>query len=552
MLAVLLLLIAGSVHAKQDVEPITHSIAEATPLDTIDPQRAAESPAINAVEQLFLGLTNADPTAPGVIQPELASSWEASDDGLSWTFTIRQDVPWVRWNPETTESEIVRMVTADDLVYGIQRACDPRLGAYYTYVAAQIIAGCDAVAQETNPTDDDYALVQVEAPDEATLIIHLQRPAVYFLSMTPMAIFRPVPREVIEEHGENWTDPGIILTNGPFMLSEWTLGVSTIFLSNPYLPEDLRGPGNIQRVIVQTISEVGTRFALYQGEQIDRTDLPTADIQAALETYGDQISQYSDLTVYFAGFAYDRPPFDDVHVRRAFSAMIDRSAFIQEARQNRGMPMIHLTPPGVVGAPPVNEVGVGYDPDFARAELAAAGYPDCTGFPSIQLMTYPGAAAYAEFVAASAERELGCDSNTITVVQREYSVLLEAIDPLSDNRPEMWTLSWSPDYPDANNWVGDMLGCESQNTFKRPCAEVDDLIVQAAEEPDTNTRVELYHRIEEAFFGAEGEYPIVPLFMNVDYVLTQPWLEGPLATDGIFGGEHYDWRTITRSELTGE
>jgi ABC-type transport system substrate-binding protein len=81
---------------------------------------------------------------------------------------------------------------------------------------------------------------------------------------------------------------------------------------------------------------------------------------------------------------------------------------------------------------------------------------------------------------------------------------------------------------------------------------VDDLIVQAAEEPDTTTRVELYHRIEEAFFGAEGEYPIVPLFMNVDYVLTQPWLEGPLATDGIFGGEHYDWRTITRSELTGE
>jgi ABC-type oligopeptide transport system substrate-binding subunit len=420
-------------------------------------------------------------------------------------------------------------------------------------VADKVILGCDEVSQKSvdDVTDADYDLVQVEAPDDATLIVHLKFSAGFFESQTPMWMYRPVPREVIEEFGDNWTDIGTIVTNGPFVMDELVRGVRRVYLRNPYIPADLVGPGNVERVVVTIVEDAGTVFALYQDNQIDRAGVPPAELQSVLNdpAYADQLSQTSDLTVFYFGFAHDKAPFDNVHARRAFSASVDRNAFVQEIRQNRGVPMIHLTPPGMFGAPPINEVGVGYDPEFARSEMEAAGYPNCEGFPNIELVAYQGAGPWAEFLAASAERELGCDPAIMTVEQQEFSVLLETIDPRNapEDRPNVWTMGWGPDYPDANNWVGDVLACEGENTFKRPCSEVDDLINQAAEESDQNTRVELYYRIEELFFGPEGDQPILPLFMRLDYALTKPWVTGPFDTDGLFGGAHLDWRTIDQA-----
>lgn len=531
-------------------EPITYYATDSSQISTIDPQRASDQVSIAAIEQLFLGLTDADPTTPGNIVPELATSWEFSEDGTQWTFTIRDDVPWVRWDPVTDEGEVLRNVTAGDIAYGIKRSCDPRLGAYYTSVADKIILGCNEVSTKAveEVTDADYDLVQVEALDDTTLVVNLQFSAGYFFSQTPMWMYRPVPQEVIEEYGDDWTELGNVVTNGAFVLDEWVRGVRRVYLQNPFLPEDLRGPGNVERVVITIVEDQGTTFALYQDDQIDRSGVPPAELQSILDdpAYADQLSQTSDLAVFYFGFAHDKAPFDDVHARRAFSAAVDREAFVQEIRQNRGVPMIHLTPPGMFGAPPINEVGVGYDPEFAAAELEAAGFPNCEGLPPLEIVAYQGAGTWAEFLAASAERELGCDPNILTVEQQEFSVLLETVDPRnpSEDRPNVWTLGWGPDYPDANNWVGDVLSCESENTFKRPCSEVDDLITQAAQENDPEARIELYYRIEELFFGPEGQHPIITLFMRLDYALTKPWVEGPFDTDGLFGGPHYDWRTI--------
>jgi oligopeptide transport system substrate-binding protein len=212
------------------------------------------------------------------------------------------------------------------------------------------------------------------------------------------------------------------------------------------------------------------------------------------------------------------------------------------------VPMIHFTPPGMFGAPPINEVGVGYDPDFVRAELELAGYPNCEGFPDLEVVTYTGSPGqWAEFVAASAERELGCPANLFTIEQQEFSVLLQTVarDNPPEDRPNMWTLGWGPDYPDANNWVFDVLHCDSlQNDTARPCSEVDDLIVQAARESDPENRIEMYYRIEEMLFGRDGMHPILPLFMLLDYSLVRPWYDVPLETDGLFGGVHWDYRSI--------
>ncbi len=534
-------------------EPITYYVTSASQISTLDPQRSSDSVSSEAIENLFLGLTNTDPTSPGNITPELATSWSVDDTGTVWTFTIRNDVPWVRWDPVTDEGEIVRNVTAGDIAYGMKRSCDPRLGAYYTSVADKVLLGCNDVSQKPvdEVTDADYDLVQVSAPDDTTLVVNLQYSAGFFFSETPMWMYRPVPQEVIEEFGDDWTELGNLTTNGTFVLDEWVRGVRRVFLKNPYLPDDLRGPGNVERVVVTVVEDAGTVFALYQDNQIDRSGVPAAELQSVLNdpAYADQLSQTSTLSVFYFGFANDKAPFDNVHARRAFSAVVDRNAFIQEVLQSRGTPMIHLTPPGMFGAPPINEVGVGYDPEYAKAELEAAGYANCQGLPNIEVVTYSSSATWAEFLAAGVERDLGCDPNIMTIEQQEFSVLLETIDPRNapEDRPNIWTLGWAPDYPDANNWVGDVLACEGENTFKRPCTEVDDLITQAAQEPDPQARVELYYQIEDMFFGTEGEYPIIPLYMQLSYALTKPWVTGPFDTDGLFGGIHYDWRNVDQA-----
>jgi ABC-type oligopeptide transport system substrate-binding subunit len=368
------------------------------------------------------------------------------------TFTLRNDVQFVRWDPVADTAEAVRPVTAADVAYGIKRACDPRLGSYYTSVADKVVLGCNDVS--TKPveevTEADYDLVQVEALDDTTLVVSLQFAASYFFSMTPMWMFRPVPQEVIAEFGDNWTDVGTIVTTGAFVLDEYVRGVRRVYVKNPLLPADLRGPGNVERVVITIVEDAGTQFALYLDKQIETVGVPAAEVQSVLSdpVYAEQLIQKPEPIVTYFAFAHDKPPFDKVEARRAFGSIVDRDAFNAEIRQNRGVPMIHFTPPGMFGAPPINEVGVGYNPEFAQEQLAAAGYPNCEGFPNIEVISGGG---FGEFLSAAAERDLGCNRDLFTLETVDFTVLLELIDPRNEpeERPNMWAIAWGPDYGDA-------------------------------------------------------------------------------------------------------
>jgi ABC-type transport system substrate-binding protein len=250
--------------------------------------------------------------------------------------------------------------------------------------------------------------------------------------------------------------------------------------------------------------------------------------------------------VFYIAFAYDKEPTSNVHVRRALSAIINRDLFVQEVNQGQGLPMTHFAPPGIFGAVPIDEVGISYDPEFAKAELEAAGYPGCEGLPPINFVVYSGAEAWIEFLLPDFEEVLGCDPDLITIEQQEFSVLLQSTDAdtPTEERPHGWTLGWGPDYPDQNNWVHDVLHCDANPRMKRPCAEVDDLILAAAAETDPEARIEMYREVEEAFFGPEGEVPFIPIFLRVGYTGVKPWYNGPFETDGLFGGPHWDYRTI--------
>jgi oligopeptide transport system substrate-binding protein len=534
-------------------EPVTFDGYDTSDIPTLDPQIGEDVTSINYIENLFVHLSNYDLETAEVV-PETATSWEISEDGLTYTFNLRTDIPWVNHNPVTGETVQVTdadgnplFVTANDFVYGIKRACDPNIGSYYSGVIAPVVKGCSAVLNAEDPANvpqEDIDAIGVSAPDDATLVVELEFPASYFLSMTPMWTLAASPQIAIEEHGENWIEAGNIVTNGRYVLNEWVHGVRRIILRNPLMPEDMQGSGNIERFVVNVVPDTSTGYALWLNNEVDTAGIPDAELEAHLEQFPDETIQVPDLAVFYISFRMTKAPFDDAQVRRAFSAAFDRATFVEEVRQGQGLPMTHFAPPGIFGAPPIDEVGLGYDPEFARQQLADAGYPDCEGFPQVTLLGYSGQSTlnWIEYAQAQWEENLGCSADLIQIEQQSFADLLAATaaETPDAEAPHMWTLGWGPDYADENNWVGDVLWCENAgNRQKRECNEIDDLIVQAREEPDPATRIELYRQIEESFFGPEGETPFFPIFLRIAYVAEHSWLD---RIPSLFGGEqYYNW-----------
>jgi oligopeptide transport system substrate-binding protein len=529
-----------------ETEPVTNYGYSTTDIPTLDPQLGEDVVSINWIENLFVQLTNVDLETNEVV-PEAAASWTISEDGLTYTFTIRTDIPWVNYNPITgeTSQEIdeegqPRFVTAHDFEYGIKRACDPDTGSYYSSVVAPQIKGCADVlfAEEASP--ELFDAIGVNAVDDSTLVIELEFPASYFLTMTPMWTLAATPQWAIEEHGEEWIEAGNIVTDGRYVLAEWVHNVRRIATRNPLIPSDLEGKGNIERVLVNVVPDPSTGYALWLANQVDGAYIPDQEIEAHLQQFPDETEQIGDLAVFYVAFRMTKPPFDDVHVRRAFSAAIDRQLYIDSVLQGQGLPMRHFAPPGIFGAPPIDEVGVGFEPEFANAELELAGYPDCENFPFVTFMTWPGEGgrADAEFFVGQWQQNLGCTDDQFSIEQLPFAEMLAAtaMETPDDQAPHMWTLGWGPDYADENNWVGDVLWCKTASRSKRTCNEIDDMIDKAREEIDPGKRIELYRQIEEAFFGAEGEFPFAPINLNIRFYAIHSWYDWK---PGLFGGAQW-------------
>jgi oligopeptide transport system substrate-binding protein len=400
-------------------------------------------------------------------------------------------------------------------------------------------------------TPELFDAVGVSAPDDSTLVVELEFPASYFMTMTPMWTLAAVPQWAIEDNGEDWIEAGNIVTNGRYVLDEWVHNVRRVVMRNPLMPADMAGGGNIEQRIVNVVPDVSTGYALWLNGEVDASAIPEEELQAHLEQFPDETEQIADLAVFYIAFRETKPPFDNVHVRRAFGAAFDSALYIETVRQGQGLPMKHFAPPGIFGAPPIDEVGVGFDPEFARAEMEAAGYPNCEGFPQVTLLGYSGQSTlnWIEFAKGQWEQNLGCNPDNIILEQQPFSELLTATaaDTPDEDAPHMWTLGWGPDYADENNWVGDVLWCQTDNRSKRTCNEIDDKIIAAREETDPAKRIELYREIEESFFGPEGEYPFFPIFLRIAYGAQHSWIT---YTRALFGGQHwYEWTIDQEAQL---
>jgi oligopeptide transport system substrate-binding protein len=259
-------------------EAVTLHVNMGTEPPQVDPGLCTDVVSSMVIEPLFLGLTDFDERTNEVV-PELAREWRVSEDGLVWTFEMRDDVSWIEHGPATGEARIAtdgngvpRMVNAHDIEYAVKRALDPATGSEYAFVL-YVIQG----AYEVNTGGvTDLGTVGVQALDEWTISFTLVQPAGYFPAIVALPVARPVPRWAIEEHGAQWIEPRQIVTNGPYLMDGWTHHDSMTFVKNPFYYDADRV--QIRRVEAVMIGETSTAFAMYENNELDTVSPPLEEM----------------------------------------------------------------------------------------------------------------------------------------------------------------------------------------------------------------------------------------------------------------------------------
>jgi oligopeptide transport system substrate-binding protein len=511
------LTVAGCAPREEKLETTVNLNLAAEP-PTLDPHVTGGGLYVKA--GLFLGLTDVDEKTREVV-PELATEWQVSDDGLVWTFHIRDDVWWVHYDPATKKAEKKRKVTAHDVEYGTKRTIGPGTGSYYAYVN-YVIKNAYAVNTGESTNLDS---VGVRALDDHTVQYTLEQPAGYFPFIAGMWVNYPLPREVIEQFGVEWTEPGNLWSSGPFLLDTWEHESRLVQVKNPHY-HDAKNV-SIETVNWTMIGDLSTAMAMYEAGELDTVGAPATDLDRirADPELSKQLHVIPGLATAYIGFNVSKPPFDNPLVRKALSAALDRQELIDNVLKGGQQPARTFTPPGIFGSPAVDPrlKGITFDAQQAREWLSEAGYPGGKGFPELTYWHLGDARMEAELIQKQWKDNLGID---VKLASQEKKVFIQM---LRTDAPPVWRLQWHADYPDANNFVlrvfhptkgSNMPRWDPEDPAAKRFMEVTEA---AAADSDAARRKELYFEAEKIL--CEDEAIIAPLYHYVYLWLTKPYLE---------------------------
>ncbi|MGC9335409.1 MAG: ABC transporter substrate-binding protein, partial [Anaerolineae bacterium] len=334
---------------------------------TLDPSIVTDWSSGVVMEQLFSSLVRFGPDME--VLPEAATGWEITAGGRTYTFHLRRDARWSDGAPVTTR----------DFEYAWQRMLDPSRivgpgSSFYNVRGARAY-------QQGAATDPNT--IAVHGLEEHTLRIELEHPDRNFLYLTLYAI--PIPRHLVEALGEAWTEPGQMVSNGPFQLESWRRGESMVLARNPEYQG--RREGNLERIELSFVHHDAALEA-YAADALDVLSLdyaPPAALQRMRYRHPDEYVSIPDLSTYYLRYDLGRPPFNDRRVRRAFAMATDRSKLPDVMLGGLVFPATGgLVPISMPGHSP--GIALPYDPLGAQKQLAEAGYPRGAGFPTVTVL----------------------------------------------------------------------------------------------------------------------------------------------------------------------
>lgn len=440
------------------------------------------------------------------LAPGQAESWDVSEDGLKWTFHLRDGITWNDGKP----------VTAQDFVFAWNRLVDPATAADYRYML-DMIKGYD---------ENKLA---ISAPDEKTLEVELSAMCPYFEEIMAFPASFPVREDVVAK--EDWTTkPETYITNGAYKMTEWNHNQNILMEKRDdyYDAAAVKAP----KINFHLQDDINAMYASYRSGELDFIEqFPTEEIPNLLASGELKIKPY--VGTYYVSFNNQLEPFNNPKVREAFSLAIDRNFIVNTVTASGETPAPGFVPAGVADAEEGKDfrtVGGEYysvkpedyeaNCEKARELLKEAGYENGQGFPVVEFLynTSESHKAIAEALQNMWQEQLGVQ---VTLQNQEWNVFL------TERKKGNYSIArdgWIADYNDPMSFLDMFVTGSGNNNPQYSNPKFDELIKKAKVTTDPAERFKLMHEAEDLAFGED--VCATPLYYYVNKFMIKPNIKG--------------------------
>jgi oligopeptide transport system substrate-binding protein len=453
------------------------------------------------------------------VTPAAAQSYDVTSNGSVYVFHLRKTAQYWDGTP----------VKAQDFVYAWQRLIDPRLAAPNgPFFAAAILNGeqVSGLDPQRDASQIPTALgtLGLKAVDDFTLQVTLSHPNPAFVWLAAMPAGGPIRQDVVTKYADKWaSSPDSLVTNGPFRVTEMVPNVHLTVVPNPLY---WGAKPKLTTITFVVVNDGAVALAKYKNGELDEIDVQPAQAAAVA---GDvhlsvDLVKTPALSVFWIVFRLDQAPLNNLKVRQAIAAAIDRDAFIAQIFQGQGLPADTFIPKGMHGYAPDLGSTQTFDVARARATFAASGVSakDLSAVKFSYDQSSDFSKATAKFIHDQLKTNLGVD---ITLEALDSNTLSSRLD--TGDFQIAGPLGWMADYPDPSDWFGIFLTTSSNNFAFYQNKQYDSFVRTAGSDLEPDRRAQEYKQAQSML---ANDVPIAFLAQPVSWYLVRPYLRGLTTT----------------------
>lgn len=477
--------------------------------DGLDPIVTNNSFAMPFLDNCFEGLVTSN--ANNELVPALAESWTVSEDGKTYTFTLRDGLKWSDGSP----------LTSADFMYSFERTLKPETASQNVNMITNYVLNAQACYEGTVPFDQ----VGFKAPDEKTLVIELTSPTSFFIDLVSLHVYDPLNKATIEANGDKWTlSADTYVVNGPFKITKLNLNEATVLTKN----ENYWDADNVtlEEVTFRMIKDQATALIAFDSNEIDgMRSVPMADFARLKAESNDLHIMPTYATTYYL-INTQKAPYDNVLVRKALNLAVDRKSLIENVLQSSDLVAHALLGPGyVVNGKDYIEGRSDYgisdtaNVEEARKALAEAGYPDGKGFPTLQLSYYtsPQVKLIAEALAQMFKENLNIN---VEISNSEWAVYYDDVQAM---KYEVAAMGAGADFMHPMTFLPSFMSNDYLNNTGYANPVYDAKVNEIKSELDPEKALTLIREAEDIMMA---DYPFLPLYHRSSSLMMKDYVKG--------------------------